>query len=101
MRGLQILGFVMAFLEFSLAVEPRVGIGDLNPKLAEEVEALKSTLASVQGTLVTSVALIQDQLDQFSKSMTNTMDARLSAIEGKITVIEDHSKKKFYNSLHY
>ena len=65
MFGLQFMTLAIIFLEFSLAVEPRVGIGDLNPALAAEIEAIKTTLSSVQGSLITSVGMIQDQLDQF------------------------------------
>ena len=75
------------------AVEPRLSINDLDPSLTSEIKSLKTTLESVQGSLITSVGLIQDQLDQFSKQMTSSMDARLAKMEAKMTSFEESIKK--------
>ena len=80
-------------LNFAMAVEPRVGIGDLDPTLKADIKAIKTTLASVQGSLITSVGLIQDQLDQFGKQMSSSMDSRLSNMEAKMVHFEDTLKK--------
>ena len=93
MFGLQVLTLAIITFVPILAVEPRVGIGDLNPSLAAEIEAIKTTLASVQGSLITSVGLIQDQVEQFGKSMTASVDSRLAKIEAKLAVVEDQSQK--------
>lgn len=76
---------LLAFIvDFCLAVEPRVGIGDLDPTLLAEIKSLKTTLGSVQGSLITSVGLIQDQLEQFGKQLTIQVDSRLSKMEEKL-----------------
>ena len=85
--------FLTAILKSDAAVEPRVtttGQGVyVDPTLSAEVASLKTTLASVQGSLITSVGLIQDQLDQFGKQYLASVDSRLSAIELKIASFED------------
>lgn len=93
MFGLQVLTLSIITFVPILAVEPRVGIGDLNPSLAAEIEAIKTTLESVQGSLITSVGLIQDQVEQFGKSMTASVDSRLAKIEAKLAIVEDQSQK--------
>jgi predicted unusual protein kinase regulating ubiquinone biosynthesis (AarF/ABC1/UbiB family) len=89
-----VIFFMICLDKLSLgAVEPRVGIGDYNPKLSAEVKELKTTLASVQGSLITSVGLIQDQIDQFNKQLTSSVDSKLSVIEAKMIIFEDTLKR--------
>ena len=89
-----IITLTVFLINFSMAVEPRVGIGDLDPTLKADIKAIKTTLASVQGSLITSVGLIQDQLDTFSKQMSSVMDSRLSGMEAKMEHF-DNTLKKF------
>ena len=88
-----IITLTVFLINFTMAVEPRVGIGDLDPTLKADIKAIKTTLASVQGSLITSVGLIQDQLDQFSKQMSSVMDSRLSQMEAKMEHFDDTLKK--------
>ena len=55
--------------------------GDIDPNFHDELKAIKTNLESVQGTLITSVGLIQDQLDQFSTQMTSSIDSRYYQIQ--------------------
>ena len=54
---------------------------------------MKASLESVQGTLITSVRLIQDQLDQFSTQMTSAIDSRMGKMEAKLERFETSMKK--------
>lgn len=75
-------------------MEPRnLEINDLDPTLSAEIKSLKTILESVQGSLITSVGLIQDQLDQFSKQMTNNLDTRLEKLETRVTALDSTLKK--------
>ena len=56
--------------------------------LVSEVNELKSITTSIQGSLITSVRLIQDQLDQLGKTHLAQLDSRLSTLEAKITGFE-------------
>jgi len=80
-------------VNFTIAVEPRIGIGDVDPKFHDELKAMKASLESVQGTLITSVRLIQDQLDQFSTQMTSAIDSRMGQMEAKLERFETSMKK--------
>ena len=80
-------------LKITKAVEPRLEITDIDPTLSAEIRALKTTLESVQGSLITSVGLIQDQLDQFSKQMTASVDARLEKMEARLENVDNVMKK--------
>ena len=57
------------------------------------LKAMKASLESVQGTLITSVRLIQDQLDQFSTQMTSAIDSRMGQMEAKLERFETSMKK--------
>ena len=57
------------------------------------LKAMKASLESVQGTLITSVRLIQDQLDQFSTQMTSAIDSRMGKMEAKLERFETSMKK--------
>ena len=84
------MGVLTSFVK---AVEPKIELHDLDPTLNAEIKAIKTTLESVQGTLITSVGLIQDQLDQFSKQLTASIDSRLGKMENKVHVMEEKMKK--------
>ena len=62
-------------------------------KSAFWVQAMKASLESVQGTLITSVRLIQDQMDQFSAQMTYAIDSRMAKMEAKLERFESTLKK--------
>ncbi len=95
MRIITVL-FLALNLKPTISVEPRVGSAQgvyVDPTLSAEVASLKTTLASVQGSLITSVGLIQDQLDQFGKQYLSSVETRLSAMELKMASFEDTVKR--------
>ena len=57
MFGLQVLTLAIITFVPILAVEPRVGIGDLNPSLAAEIEAIKTTLGEIISKSISIITL--------------------------------------------
>ena len=80
---LQVFVFLLALLTSS-AFGAEVPLDSL----VSEVTELKSIATSIQGSLITSVRLIQDQLDQLGKTHLARLDDRLSSLEAKVTRFE-------------
>jgi len=62
--------------------------GPTSNTLMAEMAALKTMLASVQGSLITSVGLIQDQVDQMGKSYLDKVDQRLEKVDQRLESID-------------
>ncbi|XP_059094034.1 angiopoietin-related protein 3-like [Tigriopus californicus] len=84
LSGLQLL-FVPAQAVEALAVPSMAS-------LEERVTSLQQVMDSVQGSLITSVRLIQDQLDQFGKNHLNKIESRLAALETSVTSVDANVK---------
>jgi hypothetical protein len=57
-----------------------------------EILELKTMLSSMQGSLITSVSLIQDQIDQFGNSYLEKVDSRLASHDTRLASIDENVK---------
>ncbi|XP_023349359.1 angiopoietin-2 isoform X2 [Eurytemora carolleeae] len=81
-----------------LIPSPSVSVGSPLEKLADDVRIMQDTLASIQGSLMTSVRLIQDQvmevgnrLDiQFNSKLVN-LDKKLEVVSSNLNTVKDRA----------
>lgn len=94
--GKILLGILVSLLGFQSFVPPVQGVEALAvPSMAsleERVASLQQVMESVQGSLITSVRLIQDQLDQFGKNQLNKIETRLASLETSVTSVDANVK---------
>ena len=57
-----------------------------------EIASLKTMLSSIQGSLITSVGLIQDQVDQIGKNYMEKVSSRLALQDQKLASIDENVK---------
>jgi hypothetical protein len=57
-------------------------------KVTEELKVMKETVNSIQASLITSVSLIQDQLNDFTGNFVASLESKLSSLDSKVATID-------------
>jgi len=74
-------------------------------KVTQEIKEMKETVNSVQASLITSVSLIQDQLNDFTEKLSSKFEARLSSLDNQVSTINSNlasltSRSHLWDSFH-
>lgn len=56
-------------------------------KVTEELKVMQETVNSVQASLITSVSLIQDQLNDFTGNVAASLESKLTSLDKKVTTM--------------
>jgi len=56
-------------------------------KLEQELQEMKETVNSVQASLITSVSLIQDQLNDFTGKVVSSLESKLTSMDSRVTTM--------------
>lgn len=56
-------------------------------KVSQELKEMKETVHSVQASLITSVSLIQDQLNDFTENIAAKIETRLTSLDSKVSSV--------------
>eukprot|EP00092_Neocalanus_flemingeri_P027836 GFUD01030219.1.p1 GENE.GFUD01030219.1~~GFUD01030219.1.p1 ORF type:complete len:765 (-),score=159.24 GFUD01030219.1:331-2625(-) len=59
-------------------------------KVTEELKEMKDTVNSVQASLITSVSLIQDQLNDFTGNFVTSLESKLTSLDTKVTMLNSN-----------
>jgi len=59
-------------------------------KVTEDLKEMKETINSVQASLITSVSLIQDQLNEFTGNFAFSLESKLTSMDSKVKSIDDN-----------
>jgi len=65
-----------------------VGVVSPLDKVTEELKVMKETVNSIQASLITSVSLIQDQLNDFTGNFVASMESKLSSLDSKVMTMD-------------
>jgi len=78
----------MMIILLSRGILPVSGVISPLDKVSEELKLMQETVSSVQESLVTSVALLQDKLAEFTEKTSGIIDTKLSSLEQQVEQIK-------------